>query len=259
MIRFTADARSFFERATKITQDDALPILEFLSTGFEVPRFGEQRPRLWWAIIKPDVHLRNHFGLTKEYFVIGHGFPRDFHQSTLLAEPPPDQSYRIDPQLRFVASTSALAVSACQAWALQRKIAVVLVDPSDLPDGSSAEASLYKILSKSLWRRDLFDDSEPVRSAAEFFGREAVVSEVVARVLAGTPVAIFGLRKIGKSSLMRRAEDLLLRDESSVCGTAFLLGNSSRLKSGRWWDVLRDALETWRNCLMNSQKSTSRK
>jgi hypothetical protein len=250
MIRFTAEAAAPFAEATEVTRNDATPVLTFLSAGFEVPWFRERSPRIWSAIVKPSEKLRSHFGLNLEYFLIGHGFTKDFHQSTLLEEPPEKVAYRIDRRIRFVASSAPLAEPSCQAWAQQRKIAIILLKPDTfLSELGDPEAQLYKALSKFLWRRDLFDDSEPIRSSAEFFGREADINEVLAKAIAGTPVAIFGLRKVGKSSLMRRVEDLLLSDESAVSASAFLLCNSTRLKSGRWWHVLSDALQGWRDAL----------
>lgn len=249
-IRFTADASDLFTEALEVTQKDATPVLELLSAGFEIPWFRERSPRIWSAILKPSERLRAHFGLNLEYFLIGHGFPKDFHQSTLLEEPPEKVAYRLDKQIRFVASSAPLAEASCQAWAQQRKVAIVLLNPLSILDRATDPTSdLYKVLSKFLWRRDLFDDSEPIRSPSEFFGREVDVNEVLAKVIAGLPLAIFGLRKVGKSSLMRRVEDLLASDESAVSATTFLLCNATRLKSGRWWHVLGDALQGWRDAL----------
>jgi AAA+ ATPase superfamily predicted ATPase len=76
-----------------------------------------------------------------------------------------------------------------------------------------------------------------------------LVNEVLAKIIAGSPVAIFGLRKIGKSSLMGRVEDILLSDSGSVTATAFLLGNATRISSGRWWHVAQDAIRDWQSAL----------
>jgi hypothetical protein len=80
------------------------------------------------------------------------------------------------------------------------------------------------------------------------------VNEVLAHIIGGSPVAVFGLRKIGKSSLLGRVEDLLESDESSLTATAFLLGNSARLRGGRWWIAATDILTGWQNKLTRFAK-----
>jgi hypothetical protein len=94
---------------------------------------------------------------------------------------------------------------ACAGWALENNLSIVPVDlrkAREALDAGAAEEALYDVLRRSLWRRDLFDDSEPVRSPSEFFGRELVVDGVLGKVYAGQPLALIGLRKIGKSSVL---------------------------------------------------------
>ena len=204
---------------------------------------------MWVALIKPHEHIGDYFTLPMEYVLIGHGFPNDFQQRTLLAEPPQDIAYRADDRVRFVASAAPMMKAACAAWATQRRIAVVPLDPSrDFASGAGA-AQLYELLSTSLWRRDVFDDPEPVANAAEFFGRELTVQQIVTKTYLGQLSAIFGLRKIGKTSLIRRVRELLESDESSLSATAFVQCNATRIKAGRWFVVLLDLLEGWSSAI----------
>jgi hypothetical protein len=244
--RFHVDARTAFQEASSQTQQDATPILDLLSAGFEITWFRETGPRLWLAAAKPGPEVSGHFGLALECFVIGNGYPTDFQQRTLLHEPPAELFERLDRDIRFVASDAPLAEATCAAWAATKKISVVLLKRSPPTD---ATKHLYALLSTYLWRRDLFAESEPVRLPSEFFGREALVNEILAKVFAGAPLALFGLRKIGKSSLLGRVEDMLSADSDAVCATAFLLGNSATLKGGRWWDAALDMIEKWQTKL----------
>lgn len=248
-IRFRPDAEAAFSRAEAVTRTDASPALELLSTGFEVSWFREVAHRIWTAVLKPSDATATHFGLRQECFVIGHGFPRDFHEKTLLQEPPLDIEFRLDPQVRVVVSNAPLADASCAAWAARHKKRIVVIAPNARPPDMTEHDYLYKQLSTALWRRDLFAESEPVRLPSEFFGREAVVNEVLAHIIGGTPVGVFGLRKIGKSSLLGRVEDLLEADEGSLSATVFLLGNSARLRGGRWWVTAADMLSGWQNKL----------
>jgi len=57
---------------------------------------------------------------------------------------------------------------------------------------------------------------------------------------------VFGLRKIGKTSLLGRVQDLLDSDTSSgVNVTAFLRCNAARLRGGRWFAVVSDLIAQW--------------
>lgn len=245
-INFQPEAKTWFERASVATQIDATPVLEFLSAGFGIGWFRERGHRLWMALIKPSEKLAEHFALGMEYVVIGHGFPNDFQQRTLLAEPPTDLAYRVDSRIRFVVSAAPLMRATCASWAAKTKIAVIPVDAGGLSTGEALR-QIYEMLSSALWRRDVFDDSEPVVDAAEFFGRQQAVQELATKVFLGQPVALFGLRKIGKSSLLERVRALLDADRTHVVATTKLLCNSVRLR--RWWVVLTDLIGGWSSAI----------
>lgn len=242
-------AEESFNRASSQTQNDACPILELLSEGFQVTWFREVDKRIWICVIKPEPEVSEQFGLHEEYFVIGNGYDRDFHQRTLSIAIPEDLVDRIDSNLRFVASEAPVAQAFCAAWAQKNKATVVLLSGTDYANREKAACGLFPVLSKTLWRRDFFSESEPVRTASEFFGRQPIVNELLTKILTGTPTAVFGLRKVGKSSLIGRVEELLYEDRSSAVGTAFLLGNATRIKSGRWWHFAQDAVKGWSSSL----------
>lgn len=248
-------AEDSLKRATSATQDVARPVLELLAEGFQVTWFREVEARIWIGAIKPSPELSDQFGLRQEYFVVGNGYDRDFHQRTLRIPIPDELVDRIDPNLRFVASEAPVAQAFCAAWAQKNKTTVVILSTSVNASGEQPVPGLFPLLSKTLWRRDFFSESEPVRSPSEFFGRQPVVNELLTKILTGSPTAVFGLRKIGKSSLIGRLEDLVREDASSVVGTAFLLGNATRLKSGRWWHFAQDAVNGWSSSLQRSAEN----
>lgn len=242
------EAQPAFDAAKQITKNSAGPVLELLSSCFQINWFRETGPNLWLAVIKPFATTAEHFGLGHEYFVIGNGYPDDFHQRTLKQEPPENLVDRLDMTIRFVASDAPRAEAFCAAWAQKNKATVIVLRAERNPNKPPADL-MYQLLGRSLWRRDFFAEAEPVRDPSEFFGREVVVNELFAKVLLGDPIAVFGLRKIGKSSLLGRLEDLIEQDESAIGVTAFLIGNSTRLKGGRWWDAASDAVLTWQGKL----------
>ena len=62
--------------------------------------------------------------------------------------------------------------------------------------------ALNNVLGRWLYRRDLFKLNMPV-VGRKFFGRERPLSELRDAIMYGTPVGIFGLRKVGKTSLLQ--------------------------------------------------------
>jgi len=245
-IDFTLEARSSFRAASDTTRFDAAPILSFLSHGFQVTWFKETYSRLWVALIKPKPDVAEQFALRLEHVVIGHGFDTDVQQRTFLQEAPEDIAYRVDPQLRFIASRAPLLRAAAAAWAAEHRIAVVPIESGDLdPDAVDNHERLFALLSESLWRRDVFDFPDPVIDPAEFYGREQQVRQLVTKSLLGQSTAVFGLRKVGKTSLLRRAESLLVADKGTIYAVAFLQCNSTKFKSGRWWNVVLEVAAQW--------------
>jgi ligand-binding sensor domain-containing protein/tetratricopeptide (TPR) repeat protein len=54
---------------------------------------------------------------------------------------------------------------------------------------------------------DPYDVRDPVAGAFSFFGRDALVETLSRRIVEGRPVGIFGLRKLGKTSLLQALRD----------------------------------------------------
>lgn len=257
-INFHAVARASFEEHTsEATQNSAAPVLEFLSHGFQVTWFREISHLIWVAVLKPDREIATQFGLRQEVLLIGNSFGKDFHQRTLKYDPPAELEDRVDRSVRFVFSDAPVAEAFCAAWAQKHKASVVVIRTPD--DGRANSDALYALLGQSLWRRDLFAESEPVRLASDFFGRQAAVNELLAKILSGSPVGVFGLRKIGKSSLLGRVEDLLRAEEDAVTATVQLRGNTTRFKSGRWWHLAEAMLRGWADTLQRTADSIDSK
>jgi len=68
--------------------------------------------------------------------------------------------------------------------------------------------SLEEIFRKHVATYDIFDERYPVRGR-QVFGREVIVSDLIKRIRRGSAVGIYGLRKIGKTTVVRAATDQL--------------------------------------------------
>ncbi|MFF3789507.1 AAA-like domain-containing protein [Streptomyces sp. NPDC001981] len=77
------------------------------------------------------------------------------------------------------------------------------------------EKDFIAALKNRLYARDLYDLPSAVHRSEDFFGRKVIVKELVTRLRSGGGhVGIFGLRKIGKTSLMYRLQTALRNDDS---------------------------------------------
>ena len=64
---------------------------------------------------------------------------------------------------------------------------------------------LRSVLDTWLYRRDLFAHTYPV-SGRRFFGRDRILAELREAIVSAKPSGIFGLRKVGKTSLLKECE-----------------------------------------------------
>jgi hypothetical protein len=88
--------------------------------------------------------------------------------------------------------------------------------------------------------RDLFAFSSPLRNVAHFFGRKHVIGNLYNKYHEGENVGLFGLRKVGKTSVLfaikRRLE---ARDEPCV----FFDCQSPAIHTKRWYELLQFIVE----------------
>lgn len=69
---------------------------------------------------------------------------------------------------------------------------------------------LDNLLSRHLYSRDLFDVTGATLRSADFFGRRELIDRISSEIEAGTSqIGVFGLRKVGKTSLLNRIADKL--------------------------------------------------
>lgn len=83
-------------------------------------------------------------------------------------------------------------------------IPVTLPYESSLSQKSQPSLVLEKHLIRYVGHNyDPYDVRNPVSNVLNFFGREAISRQLIERLITGKPVGLFGLRKIGKSSLLQ--------------------------------------------------------
>jgi hypothetical protein len=87
-----------------------------------------------------------------------------------------------------------------------RGFSLVLLPQTLLQDGRASQKErrlLQNHLNRTLGRgHNPYDVRSPVYDVLNFFGRQALADQMTARLVAAQPLALFGLRKMGKSSML---------------------------------------------------------
>ena len=95
-------------------------------------------------------------------------------------------------------------------------------------------------------QRDLYNRKGPVSDKSNFFGREAIANDLTLRLQNGEAIGIFGLRKIGKTSLLqyiRSTSEAPMAHVDFLAGTDFESVIDRALKS--WFESARDKKIVW--------------
>ena len=95
----------------------------------------------------------------------------------------------------------------------ENQAAVIPLDDTFFQNRSEPVQSIQRVLSHYLGQRDLYDSTQPV-SGRRFFGRERLLVQLVDALHRGRFLGIYGLRKIGKTSLVYQLRDEQLRDDA---------------------------------------------
>jgi serine/threonine-protein kinase len=122
---------------------------------------------------------------------------------------------RVEPDVAFVATADRAAPDTIRKW--RRDVQIVpLVTSADqrYRDGALSE-DLADLLAHSLYERDLYDELTPV-TGDHFFGRARELNALARDLTDGRHCGVFGLRKIGKTSLLYRLRDRLRETGSTV-------------------------------------------
>lgn len=114
----------------------------------------------------------------------------------------------------------------------QGKAAVIPLQQSAIEGPLDALSTLRRVFDQWIYRRDLFALNSPV-VGRKFFGREKPLAELREAISSGTPLGVFGLRKVGKTSLLKETERRL-SDSGDIVAYIDLLRVPSDVSDTRW-------------------------
>lgn len=153
----------------------------------------------WLMQASIPLELQDRFGISPEIRILAvHGDVRGRDLRAALQDP--EGAANIDPDLLVVAGDQP---------ELAKKLSWLAGPWGQRIPWAPAEdeyAHLSSVLREHLPSFDLFDYRDPVQGSA-LLGRQAEIDELTARLLRGEAVGVIGLRKVGKSSLLRAVAD----------------------------------------------------
>lgn len=173
-----------------------------------------------------DPDLDASFGVTGAYLV--RCFSSDPKRTDILAFSKYMRSLKADSTIGLingrdvVLNTSLAFVSIPKATSVrdflmsvlsENNEAILPIDEQLMQSGEEPNEKIRNLLSQYLGLRDLYDSTLPV-SGRKLFGREKLLVQVADQAHKGQFVGIFGLRKMGKTSLMYQLRDEKLKDEA---------------------------------------------
>lgn len=121
---------------------------------------------------------------------------------------------RVQPNVAFVATPDRAAPETIRKWRTDVQVVPLVTSADQRYRDAPLSEDLADLLAHSLYERDLYDELTPV-TGDHFFGRARELNALARDLAEGRHCGVFGLRKIGKTSLLYRLRDRL-RDTGST-------------------------------------------
>lgn len=191
------------------------------------------------AYLKPEQAIAEQLGLEREMLLVYSPYPQ-FQARTIKLH---DEVYlgertRLDPLGTIIVGDDPATAEKIQEYIATDQERAPIVAFSRATIESLHDATrLRDQLVRQLFTRDLFSVESPLTRDVLFFGRRDLVQELVDRFRNGQNSGLFGLRRIGKTSVLYAVRRRIEAD--GLGGAAYLdLSNPSLYKS-RWWELLQ--------------------
>ncbi len=190
------------------------PLRDTLQKAGLAPISARELPTSWVVFTKPSELLGQHFEVTAEVLVLCAPSNTIDESDISRVEDIFREKLRVDRGFALVIASDADA---------ETRLAPVLPDDrrylflraDAFQNAADPQGLLHALLRDGLGRRRLFDFRLPA-GEWQFFGREKELEALERDVLTGQSVGVFGLRKVGKTSLVRRLADKLRRDQAGA-------------------------------------------
>lgn len=230
------------EHAYFVGHEDIKRVVRPLLSCFDVTRaFTRVKggDRLECFYLKAEPFFAELVGLERELLMVYAPFPK-FQARTLKLHDAVlnEDRTRLDPVGSVLVSDDPETAGAVREYLVSEPERPPIVALSSKEVEACINANdLRAAFVEQLFRRDLFALESPLRTDTTFFGRSDVVSELLDRFRAGQNSGLFGLRRIGKTSVLyalsRRARS------GDIAGPTYLDASSPGIYQLRWWELLQ--------------------
>ncbi len=214
-------------------------LAETLDEAFDVTHGNQHGGQFVW-VLEPKSKVAERFGLQKE--VIAFYSPHAKTDARMLTNienfsSSPDFRHRVDKVVAIIIHEGDHE-AATQLFKGTYDWVIIPIHANDLRNKHRGEFFIRSLLAERIGSFDLFGMSSPIKHDKYFFGRDALVQEVIQRITVRQESSgIFGLRKTGKTSvlfaLQRRLFDHNVVVEYMDCQGPGLYGS-------RWWQLLAE-------------------
>lgn len=185
--------------------------------GFQISWVLSYRRELWGLYLKPNRNLKELLGTNREILLWVSEFhefqPRTLSQAMEIITG--DQP-RLCDEFAMVLTAEPYTRRHVQEASEGTPIQFAGFCLTEIRDLSTrGDSALLLAIQQQLFTKDLYYISNAITNRRAFFGRETVVRDLLSTLRIGnTHIALFGLRKTGKTSLLYRLIDELQSDRS---------------------------------------------
>jgi len=157
----------------------------------------------FYIYVNPSKRMRSILDVQREILIVGNTYLEQQTRTIAFAKNVINNSNgRLEGNLFFVVHRDPKGNPKLKKWGREAGITIIpiYVGNDPLPSGPELE----RLLAFELFSQDPFDITGPVASDVHFFGRRTEAQELARKLQNGQIRACFGIRKIGKTSIMHR-------------------------------------------------------
>ena len=221
--------------------EEEICILRGLGKTFYVTNCGiihlGEKSEYRYCLIKPSADFEMQFNLKRELVVIFSRYenfePRTFDAVSKVFNKI-KQPLRLDKICSIIISKDSDAVNKINESLKSATEMQVIIPFSyhELPEGNHTELIINRF-KKYFFERDLFAFENPLNKDIYFFGRKTYVNELMNRHKSGENSGVFGLRRSGKTSVLK-AVSRAAKISNSTC--VFI--DCEKIYHQRWYNAL---------------------
>lgn len=187
--------------------------------GFRITWVLSHRLELWGLYLRPDENLQELLGTSREILLWITEF-NDFQARALtqVTDIIEQEQPRLCEDIAIVASGDINSRNRINESSIASQTYFVGFALKDFEQFAPyGKNSFVSALQEQLFTKDLYALSGAITNRRAFFGRDSLLKELLATLNTGTShVALFGLRKTGKTSVLYRLVDLLHNSKQLV-------------------------------------------